>query len=119
MISGSSKECGDLIDAGVGYSSSSSPVSNWRPVCLHVVLIDPQMMPLCVDFKILHGNCAARPCAAIWGTIEVGIVRAGVIGEPRFWGMILGTRLEYGTKDWDSTEKLSELPRLLEKLNRY
>jgi hypothetical protein len=81
--------------------------------------MDPQMMPLCVDFKILHGDCAGRPCAAIWGTIEVGIVRDGVTGEPRIWHITFSTRLEYGSKDWEYSEKLSELPRLIAKLKRY
>jgi hypothetical protein len=79
----------------------------------------PQTMPLCVDFKILHGDCAGRPCAGIWGTIEVGTVHDRVTGEPRLWHITFSTRLEYGSKDWDWTDKLSELPRLIAKLKRY
>jgi hypothetical protein len=81
--------------------------------------MDPQMMPLCVDFKILHGDCAGRPCAGIWGTIEVGIVRDGVTGEPRIWRITLLTGAAYDYKGWDSVDKVSELPRLIAKLKRY
>lgn len=81
--------------------------------------MDWRLMPLCVDFKILHGDCAGRPCAAIWGAIVVGIVRDGVTGEPRIWMLTFSTRLDYGTKDWEALDKLSELPRLVVKLKRY
>jgi hypothetical protein len=79
----------------------------------------PEPLPLCVDFRIVHGDCSGRPCAVIWGKILVGTLRDRVTGGPEFWGMMLLTGSAYDYKGFDAADSLSELPRLLEKLKRY
>jgi len=79
----------------------------------------PRAAALCVDFRIVHGDCSGRPCAVIWGKILVGTLRDRMTGGPEFWGMMLLTGSAYDYKGFDAADSLSELPRLLEKLKRY
>lgn len=67
----------------------------------------------CVQFTILHGTAGIR------GLIEVGTMGDGVTGEPRLINLRLMTGLAHEYKGTESAEKLSELPRLVEKLKRY
>lgn len=65
---------------------------------------------LCVQFTIVHGNAGIR------GMIQVGTMRDGVTGEPRSWELWFAAR---GWKNLERTKGLSELPRLIAKLQQY
>lgn len=68
---------------------------------------------LCVQFTIVHGNAGIR------GLIRIGTMRDGVTGEPSLSELWVGTGKEHGFRDFESAKKLSELPRLIERLKRF
>ena len=65
---------------------------------------------LCVQFTIVHGDGGIR------GMIQVGTMRDGVTGEPRLWELWFAAR---GWRNFERTKGLSELPRLIAKLQQY
>ena len=64
----------------------------------------PEGRPLCVEFVVGITNNSG-----IWGHIVVGTDRKGITGQPRFMGMTLSIKRG---EEFESSEKLSDLPRL-------
>lgn len=69
----------------------------------------PAGYPLCVDFVYQVGDVAG------WGIVNVGTTRRGIVKPPRFERALVSTRSSDGMRTV-STEKLSDLPRVISKL---
>ena len=67
----------------------------------------PDGLPVCAQFVI-----DLEDKSGLWGHIVVGTERHGIGGKPEFLGLHLSIR---GGEKFASSDKLSDLPRLIEK----